>query len=79
MDFSFSEHNCNSVETLPDFQVRVAFTVNYVSVFREDMGIVTLHYRTALSIASKAAGKGAAGSRVMMSGSRRSHVSCFLA
>lgn len=40
MDFSFSELNYNSVETLPGFEVRAAFTVNSSSVFKEDVGIV---------------------------------------
>lgn len=34
MDFSFSDLNYNSVETLPGFEARAAFTVN---VFREDV------------------------------------------
>lgn len=40
MDFSFSELNFNSVETLPGYQARAAFTVNSASVFREDVDIV---------------------------------------
>ena len=40
MDFSFSDLNFNSVETLPGYQARAAFTVNSASVFREDVDIV---------------------------------------
>jgi hypothetical protein len=40
MDFSFTELNFNSVETLPGYEVRAAFTVNSSSVFREDVDIV---------------------------------------
>ncbi len=40
MDFSFSELNYNSVETLPGYQARAAFTVNSASVFKEDVDIV---------------------------------------
>ena len=40
MDFSFSDLNYNSVETLPGFEARAAFTVNSASVFREDVDIV---------------------------------------
>jgi hypothetical protein len=40
MDFSFSELNFNSVETLPGYEARAAFTVNSSSVFREDVDIV---------------------------------------
>lgn len=40
MDFSFTELNYNSVETLPSFEARAAFTVNSSSVFREDVDIV---------------------------------------
>lgn len=40
MDFSFSDLNFNSVETLPGFEARAAFTVNSSSVFREDVDIV---------------------------------------
>lgn len=29
MDFSFSDLNFNSIETLPDFEVRAAFTENF--------------------------------------------------
>ncbi|MDE6006497.1 MAG: hypothetical protein K2G67_02970 [Muribaculaceae bacterium] len=32
--------NSNSVETLPNYETRAAFTVNSASVFREDMDIV---------------------------------------
>lgn len=32
--------NFNSVETLPGFEARAAFTVNSASVFREDVDIV---------------------------------------
>ena len=40
MDFSLSELNFNSVETLPGFEARAAFTVNSATVFREDVDIV---------------------------------------
>ena len=40
MDFSFPDLNFNSVENLPGFEARAAFTVNSASVFREDMDIV---------------------------------------
>ena len=40
MDFSFSKLNYNSVETLPGFEARAAFTVNSSSVFKEDVDIV---------------------------------------
>lgn len=40
MDLSFSDLNFNSVETLPGFEARVAFTVNSASVFKEDIDIV---------------------------------------
>ena len=36
MDFSISELNLNSVETLPGYEARAAFTVNSYSVFKED-------------------------------------------
>ena len=43
MDFSFSNDlNFNSVEDLPGFEARAAFTVNSQSVFREDTDIVRL-------------------------------------
>lgn len=40
MDLSFSDLNYNSVETLPGFESRAAFTVNSSSVFKEDVDIV---------------------------------------
>lgn len=41
MDFSFSDNlNFNSVEDLPGFNARAAFTVNSQSVFKEDVDIV---------------------------------------
>lgn len=40
MDFSFSDLNYNSVETLPGFEARATFTVNSSSVFKEDVDIV---------------------------------------
>ena len=40
MDLSFSNLNFNSVENLPGFEARAAFTVNFASVFREDGDIV---------------------------------------
>ncbi len=51
MDFSFSELNFNSVvidnvamlpsiETLPGYEARAAFTVNSASVFKEDVDIL---------------------------------------
>lgn len=39
MDFSFSDLNFNSVETLPGFNARAAFQVNSASVFKEDVDI----------------------------------------
>ena len=41
MDLSFSDLNYNSVETLPGFESRAAFTVNSATVFREDVDIVS--------------------------------------
>ncbi|MBD5636292.1 MAG: hypothetical protein HDP28_00505 [Clostridia bacterium] len=51
MDFYFSDLNFNSVvtdnvamlpgiENLPGFEARAAFTVNFASVFRDDVDIV---------------------------------------
>ena len=40
MDFSISELNLNSVETLPGYEARAAFTVNSSAVFKEDVDIV---------------------------------------
>ena len=40
MDLSFSDLNFNSVENLPGFEARAAFTVNSVSVSCEDVDIV---------------------------------------
>ena len=40
MDASFSNLNYNSVETLPGYETRAAFTVNSASVFKEDVDIV---------------------------------------
>lgn len=40
MDFSLSELNLNSVETLPGFEARAAFTVSSVTIFREDVDVV---------------------------------------
>lgn len=40
MDFSISELNYNSVETIPGFEARAAFTVNSGAVFREDADII---------------------------------------
>ena len=40
MDLSFSDLNFDSVENLPVFEARAAFTVNSVSVFCENMDIV---------------------------------------
>lgn len=40
MDFSFSDLNFNSVETLLGFKSRAAFTVNSASVFKEDVDMV---------------------------------------
>ena len=40
MDLSFSNLNFNSVENLSGFDARAAFTVNFASVFREDVDIV---------------------------------------
>lgn len=40
MDFSFSDLNFNSVENVPGYEARAAFTVNSSSVFKEDIDIV---------------------------------------
>ena len=40
MDLTISQLNYNSVETLPDFEARAAFTVNSASVFRKDVVII---------------------------------------
>ena len=40
MDLLISKLNFNSVENLPGFEDRAAFTVNSVSEFREDLDIV---------------------------------------
>jgi len=40
MDFSLSDLNFNSVETLQGFEVRAAFSVNSAPVFKEDVDIV---------------------------------------
>lgn len=40
MGFSFSDLNFNSVETLPGFEARAAFTVNSASIFKEDVDMV---------------------------------------
>lgn len=40
MDASFSNLNFNSVENVPGYEVRAAFTVNSASVFKEDVDIV---------------------------------------
>ena len=40
MDYSFSELNLNSVETLPGYEARAAFTVNSATIFREEVDIV---------------------------------------
>ena len=40
MDLSFSDLNFNSVENLPGFEARGAFTVNSVSVFCGNVDIV---------------------------------------
>ena len=40
MDFSFSDLNFNSVETLPDYDASAAFTVNSATIFREEVDIV---------------------------------------
>lgn len=40
MDFLFSDINLNSVENIPGFEARAAFSVNSASVFREDADIV---------------------------------------
>lgn len=51
MDFSFSELNFNSVETLPGFEDRAAFTVNSATVFRENVDIMpTIVDNTILSV-----------------------------
>lgn len=40
MDFLNLQLNFNSVETLPGYEARAAFTVNSASVFKEDVDIV---------------------------------------
>ena len=40
MDFSLSDLNFNSVENLPGFEARAAFTINSASVFRKYVDIV---------------------------------------
>ncbi len=40
MDLSFPDLNYNSVETLPGFEARAAFTVNSATIFREEVDIV---------------------------------------
>ena len=40
MDFPFFDLIYNSVETLPGYEARAAFTVNSASVFKEDVDIV---------------------------------------
>ena len=40
MDFLNLQLNFNSVETLPGYEARAAFTVNSASVFREDVDVV---------------------------------------
>ena len=40
MDVSFSDLNFNSVENVPGYEARAAFTVNSSSVFKEDIDIV---------------------------------------
>lgn len=40
MEFSFSGLNFNSVETLPGFEARAAFTVNSASMFKEDVDMM---------------------------------------
>ena len=40
MDASFSNLNFNSVENVPGYEARAAFTVNSASVFKEDVDIV---------------------------------------
>ena len=40
MDLLYTDLNFNSVENLPGFEARAAFTVNSASVFREDVDIV---------------------------------------
>lgn len=49
MAFYISELNLNSVETLPGFEARAAFTVNSASVFREDIDIVPIIVNERLS------------------------------
>lgn len=49
MDSSVSQLNFNSVETLPGFEARAAFTVNAASVFREDVDIVPIEIDNTLS------------------------------
>ena len=49
MDFSISDLNFNSVETLPGFEARAEFTVYSSSVFKEDVDIAPTIVDEALS------------------------------
>ena len=49
MDFSFSELNYNSVETLSNLSARAAFQVNSSAVFKEDVDIVPVTIDDTLS------------------------------
>lgn len=42
MDFFPPDLNYNSIETLPGFESRAAFTVNSASVFKEDVDMVPI-------------------------------------
>lgn len=43
MDLSFPDLNYNPVKTLPGFEICASFTVNSVSVFKEDVDMVRYH------------------------------------
>ena len=40
MDYSFDNLNYNSIENVPGFEARAAFTLNNATVFKEDVDIV---------------------------------------
>ncbi|MDE6536765.1 MAG: hypothetical protein K2M13_01825 [Muribaculaceae bacterium] len=42
MDLLYTDLNFNSVENLPGFEARAAFSINSASVFRDDVDIVHL-------------------------------------
>lgn len=50
MDLSFPELNYNSVETLPGFEARAAFTHNSATTVHEDIDIVSIIFDYTISI-----------------------------